>query len=159
MPIVECGYAGVAAQIAPLSPSDALVRVGPLIAVVISAHPTSSPTSPLTPAAQSAAQQTFVPALIDTGAYASAIDDALAQQLQLPIVNQRVVVGVGGQVTLNEYLGQILIPILSTRQYGTFTGAHLATAGVGYRAILGRTLLRDCVLVYDGESGSVKLAR
>lgn len=158
MPIVECGYAGVAAQIAPLSPSDVLIRVGPLIAVIISAHPTAPPAPPLPSSAQPA-QPTYVPALIDTGAYASAIDDALAQQLQLPIVNQRVVVGVGGQVTLNEYLGQILIPVLSASQYGTFTGAHLATAGVGYRAILGRTLLRDCLLVYDGESGSVKLSR
>lgn len=158
MPIVECGYAGVAAQIAPLSPAAVLIYAGPIIGVIISAHPSAPPAPPIAAQPQQPAQPTLVPALIDTGAYASAIDDALAQQLQLPVVNQRNIVGIGGQVTLNEYLGQISIPILATTQYGIFTGAHLATAGSTYRAILGRTLLRGCLLVYDGESGSVKLA-
>jgi hypothetical protein len=157
MPIVECGYVRMAAQIAPMSPASALATAGPIISVVISARPATTSHSSNIGQMQLPAPS-IVPALIDTGAYASAIDDALARQLQLPIVNQRTVLGVGGQVTLNEYLAQISIPLLSIIQRGVFTGAHLAVAGSAYRAILGRTLLADCVLIYDGTSGSVKIA-
>lgn len=96
--------------------------------------------------------------LIDTGAYQSCIDEQLAQQLQLPLVNQQVASGVGGQITLNVYLAYIAIPALGQTQAGMFTGALLAAGGGHHRALLGRTLLADMLLVYDGKSGSVKLA-
>jgi hypothetical protein len=97
--------------------------------------------------------------LIDTGASASCIDEQLAQQLQLPLVNQFQVSGVGGAVMLNMYLGQIAIPGLVTVQHGLFAGVHLAAGGQPHRAIIGRTLLRDTLFIYDGRSGSAKLAR
>jgi predicted aspartyl protease len=100
-----------------------------------------------------------VPALVDTGAFESCIDDQLAQQLQLPLVDQVQVSGVGGATTLNVYLAVIAIPALRSRQYGRFTGAHLAAGGQTHRVLLGRTLLKNSILIYDGHSGSVKLTR
>jgi hypothetical protein len=98
-------------------------------------------------------------ALIDTGALESCIDDVLAQQLQLPIVNQQQVAGVGGAHTLNVYLAYIGVPLLGTVQAGMFIGAQLTAGGQQHGALIGRTLLSDTLLVYDGRSGSVKLAR
>jgi hypothetical protein len=98
-------------------------------------------------------------ALIDTGALESCIDDVLAQQLQLPIVNQQQVAGVGGTHTLNVYLAYIGVPLLGTVQAGMFIGAQLTAGGQQHGALIGRTLLSDTLLVYDGRSGSVKLAR
>jgi hypothetical protein len=98
-------------------------------------------------------------ALIDTGAGQSCIDEALAQQLQLPLINKQTAAGVGGIHTLNVYLGYIAVPLLGTVQAGAFLGAHLTAGGQFHRALIGRTLLSDTLLVYDGRSGSVKLAR
>jgi predicted aspartyl protease len=99
-----------------------------------------------------------VPALIDTGASGSCIDEALAQQLQLPLINQQTTAGVGGQTILNVYLAFISIPSLGYVQAGAFTGALLAAGGQPQRPLIGRTLLADTLLVYDGRAGSVKLA-
>lgn len=99
-----------------------------------------------------------VPALIDTGATMSCIDDLLAQQLGLPLINQVQSAGVHGSGLLNVYLAYILIPTLSVSQTGEFIGANMAAGGQFHRALLGRTLLQNMLLVYDGRSGSVKLA-
>jgi hypothetical protein len=85
--------------------------------------------------------------------------DALAQQLQLPLVNQQQASGVGGIHTLNVYLAFIAMPLLATVQAGTFIGAQLSAGGQPHLALIGRTLLSDTLLIYDGRSGSVKLAR
>lgn len=97
-------------------------------------------------------------ALVDTGAGESCIDEQLAQQLQLPLVDQASTAGVGGATILNVYLAHIVVPGIVT-QYGRFSGAHLTTGGQQHKAIIGRTLLRDTILIYDGQSGSVKLVR
>jgi predicted aspartyl protease len=99
-----------------------------------------------------------VPALIDTGATMSCIDDQLAQQLGLPLINQVQSPGVHGSAPLNVYLAYLLIPSLSVAQTGEFIGANMAAGGQFHRALLGRTLLQNMLLVYDGRSGSVKLA-
>jgi predicted aspartyl protease len=97
-------------------------------------------------------------ALIDTGATQSCIDEALAQQLQLPLVNQQNAAGVGGIHILNVYLAYVALPLLNYVQAGIFLGAQLAAGGMSHRALIGRTLLADTLLVYDGKTGSVKLA-
>jgi len=48
-----------------------------------------------------------VPALIDTGATMSCIDDQLAQQLGLPLINQVQSAGVHGSAPLNVYLAYL----------------------------------------------------
>jgi hypothetical protein len=64
-----------------------------------------------------------------------------------------------GVHTLNAYLAYISIPFLGTVQAGMFIGAQLSVGGMPHSALIGRTLLADTLLVYDGRSGSVKLCR
>ncbi len=99
-----------------------------------------------------------VPALIDTGASESCIDEQLAQQLQLPLINTTVRSGIGGSITLNVYLAHITIPSIVV-EYGQFTGVHLQAGSQLHKALIGRKLLDDVLLVYDGSTGIVRLAR
>ena len=64
----------------------------------------------------------------------------------------------GGTQLFNIYLGYIRIPTLNFVQYGKFMGVHLAAGNQPYRALVGRTVLRDMILVYNGRDGSVNLA-
>ena len=102
---------------------------------------------------------TQVPALIDTGAALSCIDNELARSLNLPLVDRRVFLSLAGECELNAYLAHIAIPSLSFFQHGIFFGVPLFKRPPFFRALLGRTFLRGMVLVYDGPTGSVRIAR
>jgi predicted aspartyl protease len=158
LPIVECGFLGL-----PGTPRDALVASGPAIIVDIGFDPAilvqvaaGGPVQPMPP--PGVLNVNRVLALIDTGATQSCIDEALAQQLQLPLVNQQNAAGVGGVHVLNVYLAYIALPLLGHLQAGLFIGAQLSAGGMPHRALIGRTLLADTLMVYDGRTGSVKLA-
>ena len=87
------------------------------------------------------------------------IDEDLAVQLALPLINRQTVAGVAGVSVANVYLAHLLIPALGgTGQFGAFMGAQLQAGGQIHRALLGRTLLRDALLIYDGERGSVRIS-
>ena len=164
MAIVECGFPlglAVPGQ-PPLEAKAALSTRGSTVLVdigfdpaffgdVLPSEPGGRPGPTLVPSVQ-------VPALIDTGASESCIDEQLAQQLQLPLIDAALTSGIGGSVTLNIYLAHISIPGLVT-EYGRFTGVHLQAGGQFHRALLGRKLLDDVLLVYDGHTGLVRLAR
>lgn len=161
MPIVECGFLGVPGLSG--TARDALIQTGPGILVDIGFDPAilsqvaaGLPVQP--PPVPGVFNVNRVLALIDTGATQSCIDEALAQQLQLPLVNQQSAAGVGGVHVLNVYLAYIALPLLGHLQAGLFIGAQLAAGGMAHRALIGRTLLADTLLVYDGRTGSVKLA-
>lgn len=165
MAIIECGFpAGLSLPGSPnsLSAQAALVWRGPTIQVDIGFDPamfgTALPPVPGGSAPPLAIPAVQVPALLDTGATESSIDETLAQQLQLPLIDKANSAGIGGIITLNIYLANIIIPGLAV-QYGRFTGVHLHAGGQHHRALIGRSLLKDALLVYDGRSGSVKLAR
>ena len=100
---------------------------------------------------------TLVAALIDTGASDSCIDENLAQQLQLPLIDRQDGSGIGGQDEFNVYLGHIRIAALQFIQYGRFMGVRLAAGNQPHQAIIGRSVLKDMILVYDGRDGSVRL--
>lgn len=99
-----------------------------------------------------------VQALIDTGAQQSCIDELLAQELHLPLIDQSLLSGVSGSTVFNVYLAHIVIPGV-VLQYGQFTGVHPQSFDQDHRVLICGTLLRDVLLVYDGRSGSVKVAR
>jgi Aspartyl protease len=121
MPIVECGFpsglsipAQPATASSPATPAitlngpDALAHRGPTILIDIGFDPAlfgrslpSIPGASTPPAAITAVQ---VPALLDTGASESSIDEQLAQQLQLPLIDKQTSVGISGPVVLNVYL-------------------------------------------------------
>jgi hypothetical protein len=96
--------------------------------------------------------------LLDTGAGESCIDDALAGEIGLPIVDRVIVSGIGGRTEVNVYLAHLIIPLLGYVQWGRFSGVLLKDGGHLHRALIGRTLLRDVLLVYDGQDGRVKVA-
>lgn len=99
-----------------------------------------------------------VQALIDTGAQQSCIDELLARELHLPLIDQALLSGVSGATVFNVYLAHIIIPGV-VLQYGQFTGVHLQSVDQHHRVLICGTLLRDVLLVYDVRSGSVKVAR
>jgi predicted aspartyl protease len=106
---------------------------------------------------QPAAPQ-LVEALIDTGAGESCIDEDLAQALQLPLIDEGEASGVGGKEKFNIYLGHIRIVALNHFQYGRFMGVRLQQGGQPHKAILGRSLMQNMLLFYDGKTGTCKLA-
>ena len=90
-----------------------LVRYGPTLAVRIGYDVNYRPgRQPEIPA-------TLYPALIDTGATVGGIDSTLAESLDLPIVDEREVSGVGG-VALFKIHSQIYIPDLNHVFHGRF---------------------------------------
>ena len=140
MPIVECGFpAGLSLPIAsPASPpvtlsaADALELRGPTVLVDIGFDPaffgTTLPPVPGASAPPIAIPSVQVPALLDTGASESCIDEQLAQRLQLPLIDTSTRAGIGGVITLSIYLAHIVIPTLAI-QFGRFTGVHLQAGG------------------------------
>jgi hypothetical protein len=98
-----------------------------------------------------------VPALVDTGAIFSFIDNDLAVSLKLPIVNQQAVSGSNGKHTVNMYLGHIYVPSLPHTIAGQFGGVHLVAGGQRHNAILGRTFLMHFTMIYNGLTGAVEL--
>jgi hypothetical protein len=148
----KCGFDGAPGT----DGAQLLVNVGPTILVNIGFDPNWKP---VPPGPIPVAGITDVQALVDTGAAESCIDSLLAAQLGLPIADNKPISGVHGSQRVNLHLAQIHIPSLSNTIYGLFAGVHLAAGGQVHRAILGRTFLRNFVMVYSGTSGSVTLTR
>ncbi len=98
-----------------------------------------------------------VQALVDTGAGESCIDDLLATQLNLPVIDKRPVSGSAGQHEAKIYLAQIHIPSLQFTIYGSFAGVHLVAGGQVHQALIGRTFLAGFVMIYEGKTGNVTL--
>ena len=167
MPIANCGFPP-ATQIVGTDPPrfisgrDALLMQGPTTAVEIgfnadlfSADQATVQQAIASTHAQPPAQ--LVAALIDTGATDSCIDEQLAQQLQLPLIDRQQGSGIGGTEQFNVYLGHIRIASLGFIQFGRFMGVRLRAGNQPHQALLGRTLLQGMILVYDGRDGSVRL--
>jgi hypothetical protein len=135
--------------------SDLLVRLGPTLKVDLGfdprydgAKPNTLPVLPLANAW----------ALIDTGASISAIDSGLAMDLQLPIIDEVEISGVGGTTVFNKHLAQIYVPSLNFTFFGSFAGVTLANGGTQHLALIGRDFLRHFVMTYDGPTGAVRVS-
>ncbi len=99
---------------------------------------------------------THVEALVDTGAQESCIDRLLAAQIGLPVIDRRVVCGVGS-MEVDVYLGQIHVQALKFTIYGKFSGVPLEEHGHRQRVLIGRTFLEYCSLDYNGRTGKVTI--
>jgi predicted aspartyl protease len=150
MPIIECGFPSDDAGDA----ADKLVSIGPTLFVDIGYDGAFDPNAGGVPAPQ--AQQ--IPALVDTGATESCIDDELAKELNLPLIDRQEIGGVGGKHIVNMYLAQIHTPSLAFTHYGRFAGVLLNEGGQSHRALIGRSFLQRFILIYDGMRGQVSLA-
>jgi len=101
---------------------------------------------------------TGIHALVDTGARESCIDSTLAAQLNLPIVDRRLIAGVHGSLQVNIHLAQVHVPSLVSTIYGAFAGVHLMAGGQPHKALIGRTFLQGYTMVYEGRTGNVTLS-
>jgi predicted aspartyl protease len=95
--------------------------------------------------------------LVDTGATESCIDNLLASQLNLPIIDRRPISGVGGKQTVNMYLAQVHIPSLGFTIHGSFAGVDLKAGGQTHLALIGRTFLQSFTMIYEGKTGTVTI--
>jgi predicted aspartyl protease len=136
------------------SGSELLTAYGPTFMVDIGFDPAWKFSTPLTLPEAGIGD---IDALVDTGAGESCIDDLLAAQLNLPIIDRRPISGVGGSQITNMYLAQIHIPALDYTIYGAFAGVHLAAGGQAHKALIGRTFLRSFTMIYEGKTGTVIL--
>jgi predicted aspartyl protease len=147
----QCGFSDV---IGGASGSELLTSRGPTLLVDIGFDPVFKPNSGGVPRAGLSG----VEALVDTGATTSCIDTLLASQLNLPIFDRAPISGVSGQHMANLYLAQIHVPSLGKTIFGAFAGVDLKAGGQVHSALIGRTFLRNCRMVYDGLSGSVVIS-
>lgn len=93
-------------------------------------------------------------ALIDTGATSGCIDEDLAKELGLPIIDRRVVGGVAGKKEHNVYLTTLIVPGLKLQKKGDLIGVDLANT---HNVILGRDFLYHTIMIYDGTAGVISL--
>ena len=130
--------------------------LGPTLSVEVGFDPQYDAKTPGKPAGT----PQVVSALVDTGATDSHIDDEVAKALALPLVDVRTVSpAVGGKRDMNVYLAQIHIPSLGLTQFGRLTAAELEKSGQLHRVILGRSLLKGVIMIYDGMTGQVTITR
>ena len=98
------------------------------------------------------------PVLVDTGASDNAIDIELAMALDLPIIGRERIAGVQGASEANTYLAQIYIPSLNHTIYEQIAGVSLLAGGQRHFALLGRTFLQNFTMVYEGQTGAVRIS-
>lgn len=147
MPLTEAGFKDPDGR--PHVPT--LIQTGPTLQVVV--LPAAAET-----ALNLSDQMSVWPALIDTGASESCIDNELAKSLGLTQIDVITIAGVGGPQDHPVYLCSILIPSLNLAQYGRFAGVNLALGGQTHKVLLGRTFLNGTIMIYDGIRGQVTLA-
>ena len=96
--------------------------------------------------------------LIDTGAAVCAIDEALIRPLNVPPSGVTTIATPSGVAQHATYPAALSFPgtALPDVSFADVIGAPLH--GQGIIAIIGRNVLRDFVLIYNGPGGSVSLA-
>jgi len=148
----KCGFNDVTGG---ASGADLLVSLGPTLIVDIGFDPNFDGNKVIAPPL---AGITGIHALVDTGATESCIDNLLAAQLNLPVVDRRPIGGIGGQQMANMYLAQIHVAALRFTIYGAFAGVELRAGGQVHSALIGRTFLRNYTMVYEGRTGTVTIS-
>ena len=132
---------------------QALTNVGPTLNVHIGYDVAYRPEGLRTPSLRGQS----LPALVDTGAFSSCIDSALAAELELPVIDEMEIAGVQGASTVSMHLAQIYVPTLEGTVYGRFAGVHLSAGGQPHVALLGRTFLQHFTMTYEGRTGRVTI--
>ena len=145
MPLADLGFLDRAGRPDP----TLLVGAGPTIEVVVStlAMPDGLPPPTRT-----------THALVDTGAAQSCIDNDLARELVLPVIDRMTVSGAAGARQHDVYAVRVEIPSLEVGQFGAFAGVDLAAGGQPHGILLGRTFLQGTVMIYDGIRAQVTIA-
>ena len=95
-------------------------------------------------------------AMIDTGAGMTCFDQSAAQKAQLMVVGRSSVSSVTGTGKVPVYSGQLDIADFTCIKAETALGVKLDTPGI--IALIGRDVLANCLLVYNGPESSVSLS-
>jgi hypothetical protein len=94
---------------------------------------------------------------MDTGSEYSAVDEQIAQQLQLGLIRQEPVNVLNQTIWFNVYRAELEIPQLGFKKRTEVLGGSLSGK---HQALFGRAELRDCKeLNYEGASGDVALSK
>lgn len=140
----------------PLSPAIALMLQGPIVEVSISVAPIVAQT--ILSAGGTVPPPVKGLGLIDTGASGTCVDDDAAAALQLPVTGTATMVSAshaGSQRNLYPIQLEVVgWPI--KMQTNRAMGASLKAQGLV--ALIGRDILRVCVLVYNGGAGTFSLS-
>ncbi len=149
MPETNCGFAD-----GPGGPgANLLMNYGPTISVNIGFDPNYK----LGTIPESGIKN--ISALVDSGASICCIDNLLAAELKLPIVDRMNIAGSNGSHSANLYLAQIYVPSLAFTMYGSFAGVDLKSGGQPHHVLMGRTFLQYFKMIYEGKTGAVTLTR
>ena len=101
-------------------------------------------------------QNNNIPALVDTGAFASCVDSKIAQVLNLPQIDHTVrVSGARGSHEHNMHLGQIYIPALDFTLWGRLIAVDQLAGVQPHGVLLGRDFLQRFRMEYEGRTGRV----
>ena len=148
---IQCGFDNMDKGVA-----DALLLVdrGPTLKVNIGFDAGWNPKIGVDP--QSSIKD--IDALVDTGASESCIDNLLAVELGLPVIDRQPISGIAGTHMVNIYLAQFHVPALPFTMYGQFAGVDLKGGGIPQSALVGRTFLQHFKMLYEGKTGSVVLS-
>jgi predicted aspartyl protease len=97
-------------------------------------------------------------ALIDTGATSTCIDDDIAKQLNLPVID---VVSIASASHANsmQNVYPALIEVLGINiKFNALRAIGVPLANQGIQVLIGRDLLQVCTLFYNGMIGSFTLS-
>lgn len=146
----------VQGQLVQVPPSIVLQRQGPFVKVTIGLA--QSIASQLLQQGQTLPSPVSGMALIDTGASTTCVDDSVAQQMQLPVVNVVNIASASHASTKqNVYPIQIeVIGLPISIETPNAIGAALGAQGL--IALIGRDVLQHCTLFYNGITGSFTLS-
>lgn len=160
MPILHTQFSGQAktqqGQVVQVPPAIVLLRQGPCVQVSIGLA--QSIANQLLQQGKTLPKPISGIALIDTGATSTCIDDAAAQQLQLPVVNVVNVASASHASTQqNVYPIQIeVVGLPISIEAPNAIGAALTPQGL--LALIGRDVLQHCTLFYNGITGEITLS-
>jgi len=139
-----------------LPPAIALMQRGPIVQVTIGVEQNI--------AQQLVSQGTPLPqpvpgvALIDTGATSTCIDDAIAKQLNLPVVDV-VSIASASHVETKQSVYPALIEVVGIAiKFNALRAIGVPLANQGIQVLIGRDLLQHCTLFYNGMIGSFTLS-
>lgn len=139
-----------------LPPAFALFQRGPVIPVLILPNPAFSQ------ALQQAGKPIPAPvqgsALIDTGATTTCIDDDVAQQMGLAANGiAKMASASHASSECHTYPVRLTFPIWNVNlDCAKAMGVRIKSQGI--HVLVGRDLLQNCVMVYNGADGAVTLA-
>ncbi len=142
-------------KLAPGPPALGLTQKGPLLPVLMSLS--QSIATQLLQQGQSVQAPISGIGIIDTGASCTCIDDTIAQNLQLPVINIANIHSAShSAVQQNVYPVHIEVVGFGLHVEAQAVGAQLQTQGLAM--LIGRDVLQHCTLIYNGPMGLITLA-